>query len=162
MSIKELWTIRRKCQYLDLTNEKKTVKYVRTAYKPYQERWRERPDETRQPAKAWCQIRRQTTDEDSIDTHIESSVCAFLFWANFWIVFPPDSGSFALQLRLKSFEIHKVFLQLFALLQAKILHWQMENPILQARQLFWRYERTRITNGKKTVYFWMRDLRPSR
>ena len=33
-----------------LTFRKNTVEYPRTAYKPYQERWRERPDETRQPA----------------------------------------------------------------------------------------------------------------
>ena len=34
---------------LPLTNGKNRVKYARTAYMPYQERWRERPDETRQP-----------------------------------------------------------------------------------------------------------------
>ena len=69
---------------MGLTNGKKAVKYARTAYMPYQERWRERPDETRQPAEAsvWCQIRRQTKDEDSIDTHIGSvDVCFFIiFW----------------------------------------------------------------------------------
>ena len=64
---------------MGLTNGKNPVKYGRTAYMPYQEWWRERPDETRQPAKVWCQIRRRTTDEDSIKTHIESSVCAFSF-----------------------------------------------------------------------------------
>jgi len=69
---------------LGLTNGKNTVKYGRTAYKPYQERWRERPDETRQPAKAWCQIRRRTTDEDSIDTHIGSAPCVlFCFMRTF-------------------------------------------------------------------------------
>ena len=62
-----------------LTNGEKTVKYMGTAYKPYQEWWRERPDETRQPVYSRCQIRRQTKDEDSIGAHIESSVCGFSF-----------------------------------------------------------------------------------
>ena len=67
----------KKIIFWGLTNEKNTVKYGRIAYKPYQERWRERPYETRQPAKAWCQIRRQTTDEDSIE-RTSSPVCGFL------------------------------------------------------------------------------------
>ena len=63
----------------DLTFLEFTIKYGRTAYKPYQEWWRERPDETRQPVNSRCQIRRQTKDEDSIYVHIGSTVCAFLF-----------------------------------------------------------------------------------
>ena len=66
--------------HLGLTNRKNRVEYGGIAYKPYQEWWRERPDETRQPVNSRCQIRRQTKDEDSIDTHIESSVCAFLLF----------------------------------------------------------------------------------
>jgi len=53
--------------------------------------------------------------------------------ANFWITFPPASGSFAPQLRLKSLEIHKVFLWLFTLLQAKTSRLQNGNSILQDR-----------------------------
>ena len=63
-----------------LTNGKNHVKYARTAYMPYQEWWRERPDETRQPVKSRCQIRRRTTDEDSIDnTHRVRPCVLFLF-----------------------------------------------------------------------------------
>ena len=81
---------------------------------PYQEWWRERPDETRQPAKAWCQIRRRTIDEDSIETHIGSAhVCFFIFGD---AVSSPD---------------------MFVLCLRCVLY----------------YERIRIINGKKTVYF---------
>ena len=63
----------------------------------------------------------ETKDEDSINTHIEClDVCFLFFMANYWIIFPSDSGSFALQLRLKNLAIHKVFLRLFTLPQAKI------------------------------------------
>ena len=67
---------------LGLTIGNNPVKYGRTAYKPYQERWRERPDETRQPVNSRCQIRRQTTDEDSIDTHIGSAQCVFFVFVD--------------------------------------------------------------------------------
>ena len=43
---------------------------------PYQERWRERPDETRQPVNTRCQIRRNTKDEDSIECTSDLR-CAF-------------------------------------------------------------------------------------
>ena len=65
----------------DLTNGKNNVKYAGTAYKPYQERWRERPDETRQPAEETQKGAKsggETKDEDSIDTHIVGSMCVFL------------------------------------------------------------------------------------
>ena len=68
---------------------KECVEYGQTAYKPYQEWWRERPDETRQPVISRCQIRRQTKDEDLIEriTHIGSSVCGFFFLFGRKIVF---------------------------------------------------------------------------
>ena len=65
---------------LGLTIGKNTVKYGRTAYKPYQERWRERPDETRQPAEETQKGAKsggETKDEDSIGTHIGSALCVF-------------------------------------------------------------------------------------
>ena len=69
-----------------LTIEKNTVKYGRTAYMPYQERWRERPDETRQPVKELLGNSSDkvpnpaaTRDEDSIDTHIGSAPCVLFY-----------------------------------------------------------------------------------
>ena len=46
---------------------------------PYQEWWRERPDETRQPEFIKVPNPAATRDEDSIYTHIESDV-RFLFF----------------------------------------------------------------------------------
>ena len=51
--------------------------HLEIAYKPYQEWWRERPDETRQPVCSRCQIRRQRQMRIRF-THIGSSVCGFL------------------------------------------------------------------------------------
>ena len=62
-----------------MTLEEKQVKYIRTAYKPYQEWWRERPDETRQPEFIKVPNPAATRDEDSIYTHIESDVRFFCF-----------------------------------------------------------------------------------
>ena len=64
----------------DLTFLEFTIKYGRTAYKPYQEWWRERPDETRQPDFFKVPNPAATIDEDSIYTHIESDVRFFVFW----------------------------------------------------------------------------------
>ena len=68
----------------DLTNGKNNVEYAGTAYMPYQERWRERPDETRQPVEEILQGAKsggERKDEDSIDTHIGSAhVCFFIVW----------------------------------------------------------------------------------
>ena len=76
---------REKIMHLGLTNGNNRVEYCGIAYKPYQERWRERPDETRQPVNSRCQIRRQTKDEDSIDTHIESVGVCFFMSGERWI-----------------------------------------------------------------------------
>ena len=124
----------RKISKKGLTFGKNTIEYGQTAYKPYQEWWRERPDETRQPVEellsksvarsgeqifsvtsknsvgilgvfqayfcdvtgercrhstrrfclvippAWCQIRRQTRDEDSIERTSNLGVRFFVLY----------------------------------------------------------------------------------
>ena len=58
-----------------------------------------------------CQIRRQTRDEDSIDTHIESRCAVFVFLADSCIDSSDIIGSSDAARRYESFEIQKVFRQ---------------------------------------------------
>ena len=64
---------------------------------------------------AWCQIRRQTKDEDSIEAHIESLMCAFFYLADSCVDLSDANGSSNAARRYESFEIHKVFRQLSSL-----------------------------------------------